>query len=143
MTSLRAIKWDNMRPNFYMIFSPDVLAPFSQTWLGSYRLPEQGRVAEVELIRRHPTVSLIDVDDLIVRLTAVSDQVSRALGLMLGLVTVAALLVLLTQTQASMAHRRRELLLMRTLGPAASCSGRCCAGSWLPAACWRGCAPPW
>ncbi|HEA3132504.1 TPA: FtsX-like permease family protein [Aeromonas hydrophila] len=116
VTSLRAIKWDNMRPNFYMIFSPDVLAPFSQTWLGSYRLPEQGRVAEVELIRRHPTVSLIDVDDLIVRLTAVSDQVSRALGLMLGLVTVAALLVLLTQTQASMAHRRRELLLMRTLG---------------------------
>ncbi|WP_378081292.1 ABC transporter permease [Aeromonas bestiarum] len=116
VTSLRAIKWDNMRPNFYMIFSPDVLAPFSQTWLGSYRLPEQGRVAEVELIRRHPTVSLIDVDDLIVRLTAVSEQVSRALGLMLGLVTVAALLVLLTQTQASMAHRRRELLLMRTLG---------------------------
>lgn len=116
VTSLRAIKWDNMRPNFYMIFSPDVLTPFSQTWLGSYRLPEQGRVAEVELIRRHPTVSLIDVDDLIVRLTAVSDQVSRALGLMLGLVTVAALLVLLTQTQASMAHRRRELLLMRTLG---------------------------
>lgn len=116
VTSLRAIKWDNMRPNFYMIFSPDVLAPFSQTWLGSYRLPEQGRVAEVELIRRYPTVSLIDVDDLIVRLTAVSDQVSRALGLMLGLVTVAALLVLLTQTQASMAHRRRELLLMRTLG---------------------------
>ncbi|BDC81097.1 ABC transporter permease [Aeromonas hydrophila] len=116
VTSLRAIKWDNMRPNFYMIFSPDVLVPFSQTWLGSYRLPEQGRVAEVELIRRHPTVSLIDVDDLIVRLTAVSDQVSRALGLMLGLVTVAALLVLLTQTQASMAHRRRELLLMRTLG---------------------------
>ncbi|MCO4205060.1 ABC transporter permease [Aeromonas taiwanensis] len=120
VTSLRSIKWDNMRPNFYMIFSPDVLAPFSQTWLGSYRLPaqlsEQGRSAEVEIIRRHPTVSLIDVEDLVGRLTLVSDQVSRALGLMLGLVTVAALLVLLTQTQASMAHRRRELLLMRTLG---------------------------
>ena len=116
VTSLRSIKWDNMRPNFYMIFSPDVLAPFSQTWLGSYRLPPEGRSAEVEIIRRHPTVSLIDVEDLIGRLTVVSDQVSRALGLMLGLVTVAALLVLLTQTQASMAARRRELLLMRTLG---------------------------
>jgi putative ABC transport system permease protein len=43
VTSLRSIKWDNMRPNFYMIFSPDVLAPFSQTWLGSYRLPPEGR----------------------------------------------------------------------------------------------------
>ncbi len=56
------------------------------------------------------------MDDLIARLTQVSEQVSRALALMLGLVTVAALLVLLTQTQASMAQRRRELLLMRTLG---------------------------
>ena len=67
-------------------------------------------MAEVELIRRHPTVSLIDVDDLIVRLTAVSEQVSRALGLMLGLVTMAALLVLLTQTQASMAAIWRAIL---------------------------------
>ncbi|MFB2864282.1 ABC transporter permease [Aeromonas sp. MdU4] len=124
VTSLRSIKWDNMRPNFYMIFSPDLLAPFSRTWLGSYRLPEQGRVAEVELVRKHPTVSLIDVDDLIVRLTAVSDQVSRALALMLGLVTVAALLVLLTQTQASMANRRRELLLMRTLGASSELLGK-------------------
>ncbi|PJG59203.1 ABC transporter permease, partial [Aeromonas cavernicola] len=98
VSSLRSVKWDNMRPNFYMIFSADLLAPFGQTWLGSYRLPAQGRAAEVELIRRHPTVSLIDVDDLIARLTLVSAQVSRALALMLGLVTVAALLVLLTQT---------------------------------------------
>ncbi|MGL4932978.1 MAG: ABC transporter permease [Aeromonas sp.] len=116
VSSLRSIKWDNMRPNFYMIFSEDLLAPFASTWLGSYRLPAAGRAAEVEMIRRHPTVSLIDVDDLIGRLTQVSEQVSRALALMLGLVTVAALLVLLTQTQASMAGRRRELLLMRTLG---------------------------
>lgn len=116
VTSLRSIKWDNMRPNFYMIFSEDLLSSFSRTWLGSYRLPAAGRAAEVEIIRRHPTVSLIDVDDLIARLSQVSEQVSRALALMLGLVTVAALLVLLTQTQASMAHRRRELLLMRTLG---------------------------
>lgn len=116
VTSLRSIKWDNMRPNFYMIFSDDLLAPFSRTWLGSYRLPESGRAAEIELIRQHPTVSLIDVDDLITRLSRVSEQVSRALALMLGLVTIAALLVLLTQTQASMASRRRELLLMRMLG---------------------------
>ncbi len=143
VTSLRAIKWDNMRPNFYMIFSPDVLAPFSQTWLGSYRLPEQGRVAEVELIRRHPTVSLIDVDDLIVRLTAVSDQVSRALGLMLGLVTVAALLVLLTQTQASMAHRRRELLLMRTLGAGSELLRKMLRWELVASGLLAGCAPPW
>ncbi|WP_421177420.1 ABC transporter permease [Aeromonas jandaei] len=124
VTSLRSIKWDNMRPNFYMIFSPDLLAPFPRTWIGSYRLPPEGRAAEVGLIRHHPTVSLIDVDDLIVRLTRVSEQVSRALALMLGLVTVAALLVLLTQTQASMAQRRRELLLMRTLGAGSALLGK-------------------
>lgn len=94
----------------------DLLAPFSSTWLGSYRLPKgQGALPRWSLFAVIP-VSLIDVDDLIARLTQVSEQVSRALALMLGLVTVAALLVLLTQTQASMAQRRRELLLMRTLG---------------------------
>lgn len=116
VTSLRAIRWDSLRPNFFMIFSPDLLAPFNLTWMGSYRLPAGAQSAELELVRHYPTVSLIDVEDLITRLSAVSAQVSRALALMLGLVTVAALLVLLAQTQASLAARRGELILMRTLG---------------------------
>lgn len=116
VTSLRAIRWDSLRPNFYMIFSEDVLASFNLTWMGSYRLPSGMQKAELELVRQYPTISLVDVDELIRRLTAVSDQVSRALGLMLALITAAALLVLLAQTQASMAARRSELVLMRTLG---------------------------
>lgn len=116
VTSLRAIRWDSMRPNFYMIFSPDLLEPFTLTWMGSYRLPNGMQRAELQLVREFPTVSLIDVDDLIARLTTISAQVSRALAVMLGLVTAAALLVLLAQTQASLATRRNELVLMRTLG---------------------------
>lgn len=116
VTSLRSIRWESLRPNFYMIFSPDLLAPFGVTWMGSYRLPHGMQGAELDLVRQFPTVSLIDIDDLIRRLGAISDQVSRGLGLMLGLVTLAALLVLLAQAQASLAARRAELVLMRTLG---------------------------
>ncbi|WP_368165007.1 ABC transporter permease [Aeromonas sp. R6-2] len=116
VTSLRAIRWDSLRPNFFMIFSPDLLEPFSLTWMGSYRLPAGAQTVELDLVRSFPTVSLIDVEDLINRLVAISAQVSRALGVMLGLVTAAALLVLLAQTQASLAARRGELIVMRTLG---------------------------
>ncbi|MGL5948857.1 MAG: ABC transporter permease [Aeromonas sp.] len=116
VSSLRHIQWDNLQPNFYFIFSPDVLAPLSHSWLVSYYLPPAYKTAELALIRNYPTVSVIDVGDLLTQVAGLAAQISRGVALLLGLITASALLVILAQTQARMAARQQELLLMRTLG---------------------------
>ena len=119
VTSLRKVNWEDLQPNFFMIFSPDLLAHYPASWMVSLRIPQGEKQLEVELVRRFPAVTLIDTDSIMLRLQRVLDQVSRALALMLSLVTLAAVLVLFTQVQADMSRRWQELVLMRTLGASA------------------------
>ncbi|MFS4685787.1 hypothetical protein ACL655_04125 [Klebsiella quasipneumoniae subsp. similipneumoniae] len=66
-------------------------------------------------------------------------QVSRALEVMVGLVTACGVLLLLAQVQVGMRQRHQELVVWRTLGQ----ENRCCAprcGRSLP--CW-GWSPAW
>ncbi|WP_245748839.1 ABC transporter permease [Oceanisphaera psychrotolerans] len=114
--SLREVDWDSMKPNFYLIFSPDVLADYPATWLASFYLPVEQRVFEVELIRAFPTVTLLDVEALLSQLRQVLARVSQALLVIMALVTGASLLVLLAQMETTLESRRRELVLLRTLG---------------------------
>ncbi len=114
--SLREVDWDSMKPNFYLIFSPDVLADYPATWLASFYLPAEQKAFEVALIRAFPTVTLLDVDALLAQLRQVLAQVSQALLVIMALVTGASLLVLLAQMETTLESRRRELVLLRTLG---------------------------
>ncbi len=114
--SVREVDWDSMKPNFYLIFSPDVLADYPATWLASFYLPVEQRAFEVELIRAFPTVTLLDVEALLSQLRQVLARVSQALLVIMALVTGASLLVLLAQMETTLESRRRELVLLRTLG---------------------------
>jgi len=116
ISSLREVDWESIKPNFFMIFSPDVLAETAVTYLVSLRLEGQHRGWINELAQRFPTVSIIDVEALITQVAAVIEQVSRAVLLLLVLVLVAACLVVTAQVQISLVERRQELTLMRTLG---------------------------
>ncbi|MBO1518988.1 ABC transporter permease [Oceanisphaera pacifica] len=114
--NVREVDWNSMRPNFYFIFSPDVLADYPATWLASFYLPPEQKALEVELIRAFPTMTLLDVEALLQQLRQVLAQVSQALLVIMALVTGASILVLLAQLETTLASRRRELLLLRTLG---------------------------
>ncbi|WMC09868.1 FtsX-like permease family protein [Oceanimonas pelagia] len=114
--SIREVDWDSMKPNFYLVLSPDVLADYPAAWMASFYLPEQKRAVEVELIRAFPTITVFDVDALLQQLRTILAQVSQALLVIMALVTGASLLVLLAQVEATLESRRRELVLLRTLG---------------------------
>lgn len=44
VTSIRDVEWRNMRPNFYFIFTPDVVAELPATWLVSFRIEATSRM---------------------------------------------------------------------------------------------------
>ncbi|WP_017445554.1 ABC transporter permease [Gayadomonas joobiniege] len=116
VTSMREVKWESMQPNFYMIFNPLVLEDFAATHIASFYVPEATKPELGALMTQFPSVTLIDIDALIVQLTGIIDQVSVAVEFILLLVIGAGALVLVAQVQSSLSSRRQELVILRTLG---------------------------
>ncbi len=116
VTNLRQVEWDSMRPNFFILLSPGALEGFPSTYLTSFYLPPDDKAFLNELIRRFPTVTVIEVDALIDQVQSIIRRVTLAVELVLGLVLAAGALVLLASVQSSMDERLREHGLLRALG---------------------------
>ncbi|GIU08679.1 MULTISPECIES: ABC transporter permease [unclassified Shewanella] len=116
VASIRAVHWETLQPNFFMIFTQEALAPFAYTSMSSFHLDDSQRGLILDLIKQFPTVSIIDVGAMVSQLRQIIDQVSLSLSLVLVLVLLASALVMIAQTEAGMATRQRELAVLRTFG---------------------------
>ncbi|MDP7593452.1 MAG: FtsX-like permease family protein [Litorilituus sp.] len=116
VTSIRTVNWQSMQPNFYMIFSPEVLADFPVSYIASLYVEQDKKLLIQRFLTHYPTISLIDIDAMITQLRKVIDQVSKAVAFVLALVVMAGCLVLVAQVQASLEEREREIAILRTLG---------------------------
>lgn len=115
VTSLRKVDWESLRPNFFFIFPQGALDGQPQSWLTSFRW-DNGTTLLTQLNREFPTVSLLDIGAILKQVSQVLGQVSRALEVMVVLVTACGVLLLLAQVQVGMRQRHQELVVWRTLG---------------------------
>ncbi len=116
VTSIRTVNWQSMQPNFYMIFSPQVLVDFPASYIASLYVPQDKKRLMQQFLANYPTISLIDIDAMMGQLRKVIEQVSKAVEFILVLVVLAGCLVLVAQVQASMEEREREIAILRTIG---------------------------
>lgn len=115
VSSLRKVDWESLRPNFYFIFPAKALDGQPQSWLTSFRW-DGGSGMLAQLNRAFPTVGLLDIGAILRQAGQVLNQVSRALEVMVVLVTACGILLLLAQVQVGMRQRHQELVVYRTLG---------------------------
>ena len=116
ITSVRKVNWATLKPNFFIILSPDVLKDFPATYISSVRIePEQKRDFS-QLLRTYPTITAIDVDNFVKQIQSTIQQVSLAIGFVLAIVVLCGALVLISQVQASLGERMQEIVILRTLG---------------------------
>ena len=116
VTSIRQVEWRNMRPNFYFIFTPDVVADLPATWLVSYRIEFDQNTLINQLGRDYPTVTLLDLRTMATRIQAILQQVSLSLSVLAVLGVSSGLLLVLTLLRLSLSQREQEIKLYRTLG---------------------------
>jgi putative ABC transport system permease protein len=116
VTSIRDVNWNSFQPNFFMIFSNDVVADFPATYITSFYIPKEDKLWVNQLVKQFPTLSIIDVEAMIKEIQAVIEQVSVSISFVLLVVVLAATLVLLAQVQSSLDERRKETVIYRTLG---------------------------
>ncbi|MGF1690288.1 ABC transporter permease [Photobacterium kagoshimensis] len=114
--SIRQVEWRNMRPNFYFIFSPDVVAELPATFLVSFRIGADQSPLLNQLGRDYPTVSLMDLRTMASRIQLMLQQVSLSLSVLAALGVLSGLLLVLTLLRLGLSQRQQEMKLYRTLG---------------------------
>lgn len=116
VTSLREVKWDSFRPNFFMVFSPGVLDQATGTLITSVHLDPQQRPLLSEFVRAFPEVTTIDLDAILAQVRNVMDKASLAVQYVFGFTLLAGITVLLAAIQSTRDERRYESAMLRTLG---------------------------
>lgn len=114
--NMRTVRWDNMQPNFFFIFSPGTLDHLGATYLSTLLLEGEDKLLLNELLRQYPTIVVLEVDALIEQIQNIIAQVSSAIELIAALVLIAGALVLLSCVNATLDERFRENAILRTLG---------------------------
>src|ERR1700692_4814388 len=116
VASIRKIRWDSFRPNFFLVFPPKLLDGAAGTYMTSIYLGEKQRPALVGLVRQFPTVSVIDVDAILKQIRDIMDRASLAVQYVFLFTLAAGVVVLLAAVQSTRDERRYESAMLRTLG---------------------------
>lgn len=114
--SLRSVRWDNMQPNFFVIFSPGTLDGLGGTYLSTVLMEQEEKALINDLLRAFPTIVVIEIDALIAQIQNIIAQVTSAIELIAFLVLICGALVLLACVTATLDERFRENAILRTLG---------------------------
>ena len=117
VSSIRAVDWTTLKPNFYIIFEPGALEKFTPSYITSFRVDDERSAALLSNINRnYPTVSIIELGPLISRIQALLKQVGQGLELLLAIVIAAAALVVVVVMLREAPVRAHETALMQALG---------------------------
>jgi putative ABC transport system permease protein len=116
VASLREVRWDSFQPNFFVVFSPGVLEDVAGTLITSVHVEPAQRPALVELVRKFPEVTIIDIDALLTQVREVMDKAALAVQYVFLFTLLAGLVVLVASVQATRDERRYESAMLRTLG---------------------------
>jgi len=120
VASIRKVRWDSFRPNFFLVFPPGLLDGAAGTYMTSVYLTPSERPALVDLVRRFPTVSVFDVDAILTQIREIMDRASLAVQYVFLFTLAAGVVVLLAAVQATRDERRYESAMLRTLGASRS-----------------------
>jgi putative ABC transport system permease protein len=116
ISSLRALRWDSMRANFFVITPPALLERFPASYISAFRVEPGQEAALNELVARFPNVTLVDVEAVMRQGRAVVDQLINAVQLVFLFALGAGILVLYSALVATEDERRREAAVMRVYG---------------------------
>ena len=118
ITSLRSLRWDSMKVNFFVIAPPQLLHGLPTSFISAFRVEPGNEALMNELVARFPNVTLVDVSAALRQAQDVIDQLVSAVQLVFVFALAAGLLVLYCALLSTEDERRREAALMRVYGAA-------------------------
>jgi putative ABC transport system permease protein len=116
ISSLRKLRWDSMKINFFVIVPPALLEGYPASFVSAFHVARGQEAALDALSRRFPNLTLVDVSAALRQAQAVIDQVINAVEFVFLFALGAGLLVLYSALVATEDERRREAAVMRVYG---------------------------
>jgi len=116
LTSLRKLRWDSMRVNFFVIAPPGLLRSFPATYVSAFRAEGKQLEALDELAARYSNLAVVDIGAVVRQVQGVIDQLISAVRFLFLFTLSAGLLVLYSALVATEDERRREAAVMRVYG---------------------------
>jgi putative ABC transport system permease protein len=116
IASIRKINWDSFQPNFFMVFSPGALDGMPTTYISSLRIEKEQQPVLVNLVRSHPSISVIDIDSILQQVRSIIEKASLAVQAVFVFTLAAGIAVLFAAVQSTIDERRFESAMLRALG---------------------------
>lgn len=116
ITSIRLVDWGSMQPNFYLILPKATLQDYTANFVSSVFVSDADAQAFYQKMAQFPTVSMLNVGELLKQIQTVISQLSQAIQLVLICILSAGALVLLASVRATLEERLEEGALLRVLG---------------------------
>ena len=116
IASVRRINWDSFMPNFFLVLSPGALDDYPATFIASMRVEDDEKGALVDLVREHPTISVIDLDAILQQVRGIIEKASMAVQAVFFFTLAAGIAVLFAAVQSTIDERRFESAMLRALG---------------------------
>jgi len=116
VSSIRKVRWDTMKPNFYMMFSPNSLNDFPHTYLTSFYLAKTEKNILNSLVKKYPSITVLEVDLILQQFKNILLQLTQAINALLYFALFAGFTVLFAAVYSTLDQRIYQGVLMRTLG---------------------------
>jgi putative ABC transport system permease protein len=107
-------------PNFFLVLSPGALDDYPATFIASMRVEDNQKTALVDLVREHPTISVIDLDSILQQVRSIIEKASLAVQAVFFFTLAAGIAVLFAAVQSTIDERRFESAMLRALGARAA-----------------------
>jgi len=116
ITSLRWVEWDSFNVNFFIVANPGSLDESPGTWITSFYLDPDKRKLMIDLVKKFPSITVIDVDAILTHVRRIMNQVIRTVEFVFGFTLLAGVVVLLAALQTTNDERCYESALLSSLG---------------------------
>lgn len=118
VASVRRVDWQQVRPNFLVVFPRGVLegAPQQIVILGQAGGPAASAAAQRRIVEAFPNVSVLDLALVLRTVDDVLANIRAALRFLAAFVVLSGIAVLAAATLEGRSERQREGILLRTLG---------------------------
>lgn len=116
ISSIRSVVWENFKPNFYMLSTPDEVKNLPQTYIMSVFVPDDKKQTLGLLHKQFPSVTWLDITQLMARIKQLIDRSALALEFFFVFALLAGIVVLLSSVLASQQQRISEIALLKSFG---------------------------